>query len=94
MALIVQPNGDIEWVKPSNGTDFSLQEMQQAVGGYAEMIYLKDGNIMVVDEDYLLKYEGGLHNLNLAATSLMTTTRGEAYPVFGPVLICKGSEIR
>ena len=32
-----------------------LKEMQQAVGGYIETVHLKDGGVMLVDEEGLLK---------------------------------------
>lgn len=37
--------------KPENGSDFTLEELQGYVGGYIELVYLRDGRIMVVNEE-------------------------------------------
>jgi len=36
---------------PADGQHFTLDEMQSAVGGYVEMVVLRDGTIMLMDED-------------------------------------------
>jgi hypothetical protein len=38
MAHIIKPDGTIEEIKPSSGQQFSLEELQQAVGGYLELV--------------------------------------------------------
>jgi hypothetical protein len=47
---------DIE--NPLNGTTVgtTLDNLQQVVGGYIELVYLPDSKIMVVDEEGLLKF--------------------------------------
>jgi alpha-acetolactate decarboxylase len=51
---------------PADGRHFTLDEMQSAVGGYVEMVVLRDGTIMLCNE------EGRLQNLpvNRAASYL------------------------
>ena len=46
---------DVE--NPLNGTTVgtTLDDLQEAVGGYIELVYLPDAKIMVVDEEGLLK---------------------------------------
>jgi hypothetical protein len=40
---------------PANGTDFSLEELQQMVGGHIEIVRLSSGYIIVIDEEGKLK---------------------------------------
>lgn len=41
MAKIIYTDGREVDVTPKNGTDFSLEELQEVVGGYIEIIYVK-----------------------------------------------------
>lgn len=50
-AYIISESGDVREIKPENGTDFSLEEAQQAVDGYIEVVYLNDKQIMIVNEE-------------------------------------------
>ena len=51
MAQIIKANGEIKETQPSNGTDFSLTELQAVVGGFIEVVHLSDGRLMVVNEE-------------------------------------------
>lgn len=55
MAVLIESNGDHEWVEPSEGSEFSLKELQGYVDGYIELVYLANGKILVVNEEGLLK---------------------------------------
>ena len=44
-------NGQSFDVKPENGKTFSLKELQTLVGGYIEVIALRDGKLMVLNEE-------------------------------------------
>jgi hypothetical protein len=59
MALIIKTNGETENIGPSNGTVFTLKELQQAVGGYIEIVQVTTGDyagkLMLVDEEGKLK---------------------------------------
>ena len=50
-AYIISESGDVREIKPENGTDFSLEEAQQVVDGYIEVVYLNDKQIMIVNEE-------------------------------------------
>lgn len=50
-AYIISESGDVREIKPENGSDFSLEEAQQAVGGFIEVVYLNDKQIMIVNEE-------------------------------------------
>ena len=51
MAKIFFTDGSEKEVSPKNGSDFSLEEMQGIVGGYIQMLYLDNGELMVVNEE-------------------------------------------
>src|SRR5438128_1520036 len=51
MATIFYPDGQEEEVQPANDGVFSLEEMQRIVQGYIEIYPLKDGRIMVLNEE-------------------------------------------
>ena len=90
MAKIIKTDGTCLPVQPSNGTDFSLKEMQAIVGGYIELVELNDTNTIVLNE------EGKLNGLplNIEATRVFRSY----YPgsndfIVGNVLICKTEQI-
>jgi hypothetical protein len=51
MATRINVNGARLEVAPANGAEFTLQELQAIVGGYIEAFYLRDGTIMMLNED-------------------------------------------
>jgi hypothetical protein len=83
MAQTIKADGSIEQMNPSNGIDFSLKELQEAVGGYIEMVYLPNG-IMVVNEEGLLK--------GLPLNQLASQLAGQ--PIVGNVLVCDREQIK
>ena len=91
MATIIKANGETIDVKPKNGTDFSLEEMKEIVGGYIEVLFLEGGDLMVVNED------GKNMNLplNKEATEIIT---GDIYYdgdcIVGDVLVCERNQIK
>lgn len=88
MAQLLKADGNVENVTPKNGFKFSLDEMQKAVGGYIELVYLPDG-ILVVNE------EGKVHGLpvNMLATDLVQQERGAFDVIVGDALLCDMSEM-
>lgn len=90
MGTIIKTNGEKINVEPKNGKHYSLKEMQKIVGGFIEIMYLKDSRIMIVNE------EGKVNGLdfNDAATAVLI----ESYPysidfVVGDVLVCYEDEV-
>ena len=51
MATLIKTNGENLEISPLNGTDFQLEELQDYVGGYIEIVNFRNGQIMVVNED-------------------------------------------
>ena len=70
----------LEETKPSNGSDFSLEEMKEIVGGWIELVYPSrcPDLLMVVNEEGLLKKLPG----NMGASALM------GQMIAGDVLVC------
>lgn len=55
-AILIRPSGSELPTTPANGKAFTLEEAQGIVGGYVARVYLRDGRIMLCDEDGLLKH--------------------------------------
>lgn len=86
-AKVIKATGEEVAVTPKNGTDFSLEELQTIVGGYIEIVYDKDGNLIVLDSEGKFKDKG----INAAATSLY----GNPYDVIvGNVLYCSPNFVK
>lgn len=89
MAKLYKTDGTIYTVNPSNGSDFTLEELQEMVGGYIEILNLHNDNIIVVNE------EGKLERLplNEAATKIIRLS-GYADYIVGNALICTSEEVK
>jgi hypothetical protein len=88
-AKIYKADGSIIDVKPNNGTDFSLEELQEIVGGYIEIVSLMDDEIMVINE------EGKLIDLpfNETATQMYQEVDGFYDYIAGDVLVCDSNMV-
>lgn len=77
-------------VKPNNGTDYQLDELQKFVGGLIEIANLADGRIMVMNE------EGAINGLpvNAVASACFSLGRGRLYPIHGDVLVCDSDMVQ
>ena len=51
LSTVITTDGLHRNVEPSNGTDFSLEELKEFVGGYIEIVYLSKSQVMVVNEE-------------------------------------------
>jgi hypothetical protein len=90
MARRILVNGNIELMSPSakNGK-FTLAEMQKAVDGYIEFIYLPKGRIMVVNEEGLLKDM----DPNMRAMLIYRQATGCDANIVGNIMLCEGNEV-
>jgi hypothetical protein len=88
-AKIYKADGSIIDVKPNNGTDFSLEELQEIVGGFIEIVSLMDNEIMVINE------EGKLIDLpfNETATQMYQEVDGFYDYIAGDVLVCDSNMV-
>ena len=61
------------YLYPENPPHFSLEEMQAAVGGYIQFIYLPDHEILVIDEEGKLqgkRYTKAITLLEMHSTAI------------------------
>jgi hypothetical protein len=79
----IKTDGTTEIVPQLEGGTFTLQELQDYVGGYIELVQLGNGTVMVVNEEGLIK------NLpfNLEASKIASID------IVGNVLVCDVSMI-
>lgn len=85
MATILRANGTEETVEPKNGRDFKLRELQEIVGGYIEVVYLENGQLLVVHD------EGALIPLPINAKA---TAMYQTWNIHGDVLLCERKQIK
>jgi hypothetical protein len=91
MAQIIKTTGEVIEVAPKNGTDFSLEELQTIVGGWIEIVNLRDGRLLCLDEEGKLKGK----ERNYVATDIYH----QALPlcckdfIVGDVLLCNEDQI-
>ncbi|MCQ2257850.1 MAG: DUF3846 domain-containing protein [Bacteroidaceae bacterium] len=90
MAQIIKSNGETKTVEPKNGTGFKLEELQAIVGGYIQIAYLRDDEIMVMDDEGKLKEK----DLNLQASLRYRRDVNPYDSVVGDVLICKTEQVK
>jgi len=89
MATIYKTNGTEVEIQPQNGKDFTLQEMQDIVGGYIEILPIGD-YLMVINE------EGKLNGLgiNKKATDIFLSYYLYSFDIIvGDVLVCEANQI-
>ena len=81
--VFIKSNGEEVHVNPSNGSNFSLDELQSYVGGYIEIISI--GN-----QSLILNEEGKRNDLkvNEKATTMFKNQYGNVDFVVGDVLVC------
>ena len=88
-AKIVYPDKDSVDYTPKNGTTFELEEMQEIVGGYIEIIRLNDGRIIIVNEEGLLQ---GLP-VNIEATNILRRDHSTTQYIVGTAIVCDADMI-
>lgn len=89
MASLIKTDGSETTVKPKNGKQFTLEELQAFVGGSIELLMLPNGREMYLNEDG--KFNGS--KINNRAT-VIAAGAGIADNDFaaGDVIICDRSE--
>ena len=83
MGKIYKSNGEVTEVEPKNGKNFTLEELQEIVGGYFEPIYLPKGMVLAVNEEGLLK--------NLPFNEKVSNMTMKL--IVGDVLLCNKSQL-
>lgn len=89
LSTVINTDGLHKNVEPSNGEDFSLEELRGFVGGNIEMVRLSKSQVMVVNE------EGKVNDLpeNQYATMLVNIA-GVRDVIVGNVLVCDINKIK
>lgn len=97
MALILKENGEAKYVDPANGSNFTLDELSEIVGGYIEIVECKadpqtktnkGDHILVINEEGKFK-EG--HKNNVHASTLVDLMEGDY--IAGTALFCASKEV-
>lgn len=88
-SILYTTDGGRRIVTPSNGTDFSLEELQGFVGGYIEIIGLGNNRLVIVNE------EGKILGLpkNIFVTKIIQSA-GRQDIIVGNVLICDADKVK
>lgn len=89
-AFIITTGGAMTPVFPKEGKEFTLEEMQEIVGGSIELLQLPEGRWMVINE------EGKIHRLPLngiATTIFQAAFRGAHDVIVGNVLLALRHQI-
>ena len=76
---LIKADGTSEEFLPADGEKYALEELQAAVGGYIERLYLPDGRYLLVDEDGRPK---GLPMNNIASSLYRSQ-------IVGDVVVCQ-----
>lgn len=83
MTALYETSGRVKEIEPSNGVHWTLEELQNLVGGYIEIVCTIDGRFMVINE------EGKVLNppldLNIPATRLYIHGRRDT--IHGPAVV-------
>lgn len=87
-AVLIKADGTVLDISPANGTDFSLAELQEFVGGLIQIGATYDGRNIVMDEEGKLKGKP----VNDKATELYRY--GQHDPIVGDVVVCNTNLIK
>lgn len=90
-AYVLTTAGERKGISPANGTDFSLEECQNVVCGYIDVVDLRDGRIMIMNEEGKF-----MCTLNIQAT-VIALENGAIYNgdyICGDVIICDSDMLK
>lgn len=88
---LMKQNGDVEIIRPQNGEDFALEELQKAVDGLIEIVNLKNDKIMVVNEEG--KFTKQLNPCATFIAHLQHAILGRDY-IAGDVVVCPSEMVK
>lgn len=89
MATLYKTDGTEAEVTPKNGKDFKLAELNEFVEGFIEIVRLRGGKILVINEEGKLE---GL-KLNAKATELYQQAHGPVDVIVGNALYCDTGQV-
>lgn len=91
MGMIITMDGLVRDARPSNGCSFNLEECQQVVDGYIEIVYLQPDMVMVINE------EGKFTKEPNSVATMIARAHNAICPndyIAGNCLICKNEEVK
>ena len=88
-AKIIYTDKGAEDYTPKNGTTFELEEMQKIVGGYIEIVRLRDGRMIIVDEEGKSKDKA----VNIPATNILRRDHYTTDYIVGTAIVCDADMI-
>lgn len=88
MAKLYNIDCSITKVQPEDGKKFSLKEAQSFVGGYVELVHLNGDNILLCDEEGLIKHKA--RNMMATIDAKLLGWKGDS--LVGSVLFLKDNE--
>ena len=83
-AKIIYTDKEAEDYTPKNGKTFELDELQGIVGGWIEIVRLKDGRIIVIDEEGKSKEKA----VNIPATNILRRDHYTTDYIVGTAIVC------
>ena len=83
-AKIIYTDKEAEDYTPKNGKTFELDELQGIVDGNFEIVRLKDGRIIVIDEEGKLKNKA----VNIPATNILRRDHYTTDYIVGTAIVC------
>ena len=89
-AKIIYTDKEAEDYTPKNGKTFELDEMQGIVGGYIEIINLKDGRMMIIDEEGKSKDKA----VNIPATNILRCDHYTTDYIVGTAIVCNADMVK
>jgi len=87
MATIIKANGDELNIIPKSGAELSLAQMQEAVGGYIELVPINNPDYA----DKLMFCNEDGHRLGNEPNSVASMMAGQE--IVGNVLVCEKGEV-
>ena len=88
-AKIIYTDKEAEDYTPKNGKTFELDELQGIVGGWIEIVRLKDGRIIVIDEEGKSKDKA----VNIPATNILRRDHYTTDYIVGTAIVCDADMI-
>lgn len=92
MDYYLKTNCKLEYVAPKNGTDYKLDELQQMVGGYIQIISLTPTQIMVINEEG--KLQGLKPNRLATETAHLVNAIADNDFIVGDCLVCESKRVK
>lgn len=91
MGVVILSDGLVRDARPSDGSSFKLEECQQVVDGYIEIVHLQPDMVMVINE------EGKFTKEPNSVATIIERAHNAISPndyIAGNCLICKSEEVK